>query len=158
MEVDSTKRYANPLLRVENMPSLHALLEAVLPQLRSTERRLVKAPEQASAYQAEIHRLEEAGYIIKVEPDEAKKSEEAWYIPHHIVHHNGKNRVVYNCSFQCKANNLNKLLLPGLTLGPSLRVVLLCFREHQLAFSSDIRGMFHQVRLLPKDRPLLRIL
>lgn len=41
---------------------------------------------------------------------------------------------------------------------PSLLAVLLRFREHSVGISSDIRGMFHQVRLLPEDRPLLRFL
>lgn len=36
--------------------------------------------------------------------------------------------------------------------------VLLCFREHSIAISSNIWGMFHQVRLLPKDKPLHRFL
>ncbi len=75
-----------------------------------------------------------------------------------MTQHNGKNRVVFNCSFQHGGKNLNQLLLPGPTLGPSLMSVLLRFREHTVALSSDIQGMFHQVRLLPEDRPLLRFL
>ncbi len=84
------------------------------------------------------------------------RTKEAWYIPHHMVQHNVKNRVVFNCSFSYQGHNLNELLLPGPTLGPSLLAVLLRFREHSVAISSDIRGMFHQVRLLPQDKPLLR--
>ncbi len=75
-----------------------------------------------------------------------------------MTQHNGKNRVVFNCSFQHGGKNLNQLLLPGPTLGPSLMSVLLRFREHTVALSSDIQGMFHHVRLLPEDRPLLRFL
>ncbi len=81
---------------------------------------------------------------------------ESWYIPHHMVQHNGKNRVVFNCSFSYQGHTLNELLLPGPTLGPSLLPVLLRFREPSVAISSDIRGMFHQVCLLPQDKPLLR--
>lgn len=140
------------------MPQPHAPPEAVLPQLRGIEKRLSKAPEQAAAYQAEILKLQEAGYAVKLEPHQVENAEEACFIPHHIVQHNGKNRVVYNCSFQYQGHNLNELLLPGPVLGPSLLAVLLRFREHSIAFSSDIRGMFHQVRLLPADRSLLRFL
>ncbi|KAI4903701.1 hypothetical protein NFI96_008893, partial [Prochilodus magdalenae] len=140
------------------MPQLWAPKESVLPQLRGTERKLEKNPEQATAYQAEITKLVEAGYIVKQDPDKADKSDEAWYIPHHMVRHNGKNRVVFNCSFPYKGHILNELLLPGPTLGPSLLAVLLRLREHSTAISSDIRGMFHQVRLLPEDRCLLRFL
>lgn len=83
---------------------------------------------------------------------------ECWYIPHHIVSHNGKSRVVFNCSHQYQGQSLNQYLLPGPTLGASLLSVLLRFREHPVAVSGDIRAMFHQVRLLPEDRPLLRFL
>ena len=55
-----------------------------------------------------------------------------------------------------KGLNLNDALLPGPTLGPSLLGVLLRFRQHSVAISGDIKAMFHQVRLLPEDRPLLR--
>lgn len=158
VEVSGVKRYATPLLRVKSMPRLHASPEAVLPHLRGIERRLTKLPEQAAAYQAEIRKLEDAGYAVKLESHQIEGTEEAWYIPHHIVRHNGKNRVVYNCSFQHQGLNLNDFLLPGPALGSSLLAVLLRFRQHAVAFSSDVRAMFHQVRLLPSDRPLLRFL
>lgn len=158
VDVDGVKRYATPLLRVKNMPQLNAPKQAVISQLRATEKRLMKNSEQAAAYSAEIHKLEQAGYAVKLKQPTELDSGSSWYIPHHMVHHNGKNRVVFNCSFRHQGQNLNELLLPGPVLGPSLLAVLLRFREHSVAVSSDIRGMFHQVRLLPEDRPLLRFL
>ena len=159
VEVGGIQRYATPLLGVKNMPQLCAPKEAVLANLRSTERRLLQDPQRAAAYGAEIAKLEKAGYAVKVPDDELNTSAESWFIPHHMVSHNGKNRIVFNCSFTYKGDNLNQLLLPGPTLSSSLMGVLLCFREHSIAVSSDIiKGMFHQVRLLPEDRPLLRFL
>ncbi len=158
VEVDGIMRYATPLLRVKSMPHLTMPKEAVLPQLRGVERKLLKNSDQASVYQAEITKLKDAGYAVKLEPSEVENSKESWYIPHHMVQHNNKNRVVYNCSFGYEGNNLNQFLLPGPTLSPSLLAVLLRFREHSIAVSSDIKGMFHQVRLLPDDMPLLRFL
>ncbi|XP_078797113.1 uncharacterized protein LOC144989073 [Oryzias latipes] len=67
-------------------------------------------------------------------------------------------RLVFNCSFSYQGQTLNEYLLPGPTLGASLLGVLLRFREYAVAISGDIKGMFHQVRLLPEDRPLLRFL
>lgn len=150
VEVDGINRYTIPLFHVQNFPQLCAPKEAVHPQLRaqSTERRLSKAPETPAAYITEIQRLEKAGYVIKMEPA-AEDSQTSWYIPHHMVEHNGKHRVVLNGSFQFQGVDLNKLLLPGPTLAPSLLAVLLCFREHAVTVTSDICGMFHQVRLLP---------
>lgn len=56
VNVNGTERYATPLLRVKHMPQLHTPPGAVLPQLRSIERRL----ERATAYQPEIDKLVEA--------------------------------------------------------------------------------------------------
>ncbi len=138
------------------MPLLQAPKEAVLPNLRSTEKRLERDPIKAAAYKDEIKKLEVSGYAHKLPPGEVDTEGESWFIPHHIVQHNGKNRVVFNCSFQFRGHSLNEYLLPGPALGPSLLGVLLRFREHTVAVSADIRGMFHQVRLLPEDRHLLR--
>uniref|UniRef100_A0A9J8D9V3 Tc1-like transposase DDE domain-containing protein n=3 Tax=Cyprinus carpio TaxID=7962 RepID=A0A9J8D9V3_CYPCA len=156
VDVNGVQRYATPLLRVKNMPRLCAPKEAVLPQLRGIEKRLERDTVLAAAYQGELAKLVQAGYVVKLSQEQVERTKEAWYIPHHMVQHNGKNRVVFNCSFSYQGHNLNELLLPGPTLGPSLLAVLLRFREHSVAISSDIRGMFHQVRLLPQDKPLLR--
>lgn len=158
VEVDGVLRYATPLLRTKGMPHLQAPKDAVLAHLRGTEKRLSRDPERAKAYNSEILKLEQSGYAVKLDHEAVDQSSESWYIPHHMVHHNGKNRIVYNCSFQFRGNNLNECLLPGPTLSPTLLGVLLRFREHAVAITSDIKGMFHQVRLLPKDKPLLRFL
>ncbi|XP_039516158.1 uncharacterized protein LOC120470642, partial [Pimephales promelas] len=120
VEVDGVNRYATPLLRVKNMPCLRTSKDAVLASLRSTERRLMKDPIRASAYAAEILKLEQAGYVKKVTEEELSLSTESWFIPHHMVSHNGKTRLVFNCSFAYKGYNLNELLLPGPTLTSSL--------------------------------------
>lgn len=73
-----------------------------------------------------------------------------------MVTHNNKNRIVFNCFYLYRGLNPNEWLLPGPTLGPSLLGVLLRLREHSVAISGDVKAMFHQVRLLPEDRPLLR--
>lgn len=103
-----------------------------------------------------MQKLTGAGAAQKVTQE--KPPEECWYIPHYLVAHNGKNRLVFNCSHQYIGQTLNQYLLPGPTLGASLVGVLLRFCEHPIAISGDIKWMFHQVCLLPKDRPLLRFL
>lgn len=87
-----------------------------------------------------------------------KPPKECWYILHHLVAHNGEYRLIFNCSHQYLGQTLNQYLLPGPTLGASLVGVLLRFREHPIAVRGDIKGMFHQIHLLPEDRPLLRFL
>lgn len=68
---------------------------------------------------------------------------------HRCVGRSGYQRGRCFCIWQ----SLNTYLLPGPTLGALLR-----FREHVVAISGDIKGMFHQVRLFPEDHALLRFL
>ncbi len=158
VNVDGVLRYATPFLRKPDMPQLKAPKESVLPHLRALERRLSKSSELTKVYNQEIERLEQCGYVVKLAAEAVDQTPESWYIPHHMVHHNGKHRVVYNCSFKYQCHNLNNYLLPGPTLTSTLLGVLLRFREHAIAITSDIKGMFHQIRLLPEDKPLLRFL
>ena len=78
--------------------------------------------------------------------------------PHHVVRHNGKHRLGFNCSFQHNGMVLNECLLPGTVMGPSLRGVLLCISQHSIAIAGYVRAVFHQVCLLPEERPSLHFL
>ncbi|KAL2085017.1 hypothetical protein ACEWY4_020535 [Coilia grayii] len=126
--------------------------------LRRTERRLSNNPEQVTIYNREINKLEKEGYAVKITSEDVNRTTGSWYIPHYMVFHNGKARVVFNCSFTYQEHNLNNNLLPGPTLGPPLLGVLLRFREHAVTISGDIRAMFHKVRLFSSDQPFLRFL
>ncbi len=88
-----------PFFHHKDIPLLNATRDSVLPNLRSVERRLLKDPEKAETYQAEMSRLLETGAVCVV-PDPVPDTSECWYIPHHIVSHNGKCRLVFNCSHQ----------------------------------------------------------
>ncbi|KAK7881385.1 hypothetical protein WMY93_029794 [Mugilogobius chulae] len=156
VKVGDTLRYATPLLRLQSAPSLKAPAEAVMPLLRGTERRLKRDPALAKQYEAEIQKLISGGCVVKLSEEEVKASKESWFIPHHLVHHNGKPRLVWDGSFTFNGLSLNEQLLAGPTLGPSLIGVLLRFRQYAVAISGDIRAMFHQVCLLPDDQTLLR--
>lgn len=61
------------------MPPLKAPKEAVLVQLQATKKRLLRDPEKAAAYTAEIQRLAAASYIKKLEPGE-EDTPMSWYI------------------------------------------------------------------------------
>ena len=118
VEVDGVQRYATPLLRIKDMPTSQAPKESVMSHLRG------------SSYPEEIQKLEKVGYVIKIPSKEVELKGESWYLPHHLVTHNGKDRVVFNCSYTYDGRTLNKLLLPGPTLGPTLLGVLIRFRQH----------------------------
>ncbi len=158
VEISGVMRYATPLLRQPSAELLKAPKEAVMANLRSTERRLAKDFRRAESYCSEMKKLQEAGYVAEISTQEAEQSPESWYIPHHMVTHNNKDRIVFNCSYSFQGHALNDILLPGPVLGPSLLGVLLRFHEHPIAISGDVKGMFHQVRLLPNDKPIVHFL
>lgn len=158
-EVNGTLCYATPLLCRKDMPLLQSTKEDVMPNLRGIERRLARDPARAAIYKEEMDKLIKVGFVIRCGPEvPTPQDREAWYIPHHLVSHNGKNRLVFNCSHVYRGQSLNAYLLPGPTLGASLLGVLLRIRKHAVAISGDIKGMFHQVCLLPEDCALLRFL
>lgn len=64
--------YGAPLLRRKNMPHFQAPGEAV-PTLRNTERCLLKDPEKASAYSAEIKKLVDTGSVAKLATPEVSE-------------------------------------------------------------------------------------
>ncbi|XP_049330100.1 uncharacterized protein LOC111189521 [Astyanax mexicanus] len=155
VNIGGVLRYATPLIRAKGAPELKTTVDAVLPSLRSTERRLAKDPVKAQIYESEIQKLIDGGCVNRLNPEEVDQTSESWFIPHHLVQHNGKHRLVFNCSFSYQGLSLNEQLLPGPILGPSLIGVILRFRQYPVAISGDIKAMFHQVRLLPGDQPLL---
>ena len=85
---------------------------------RSTERQLEKDPAKAKVYEAEIQKLIDGGCVTKLSEEEMDKFSESWFIPHHLVHHNGKDHLVFDCAFTYRGLSLNEQFLPGPTLGP----------------------------------------
>ncbi|KAF0029308.1 hypothetical protein F2P81_018413 [Scophthalmus maximus] len=71
--IDAVSRYATPLLHKRNAPILHVPPTAVMSLLRATERRLSNNPEQCAVYNEEIHKLEEAGYTVKISANETSR-------------------------------------------------------------------------------------
>lgn len=67
---------------------------------------MLKNPEKA-AINHEIDKLLEAGYA-KNPVEVVQTQESAWYIPHHLVEHNGKHHLVSICSFHHQGQVLNK--------------------------------------------------
>lgn len=117
VEVYGVSHYATPLLRKGNAMVLHAGPESVIALLRNSNSEL------AEVYNKEILKLEQAGYAMKLTPEEGKGTDESWFIPHHLVHHNKKARIVFNCSYQFRQASLNDHILPGPRLG---KFLMLC--------------------------------
>ena len=106
------------------------------------------------------------GYAELVPPDETsdrlsdklETKPKVWFIPHHGLYHpkKGKFRCVFDCAATHCDKSLNKNLLQGPDLTNNLVGVLIRFRQEPVAFSCDIEGMFHQVKVNKECRDLLR--
>ena len=94
----------------EQRPSLPNNTELAKRRLRSTERKLSKDHEVATAYQSVINKYLEKKYIRKVPPDEPKPECE-WLPPHFAVvrpeKETTKVRIVFDGSATCKGESLN---------------------------------------------------
>ena len=99
------------------------------------------------------------GFIELV--DTSKKSNKEHYIPHHCVKKNSSTtpiRIVYDCS--CQQSDKHPLLNDCLHTGPpflnDLCSILLRFRTHNYAISTDIEKAFLHISLHEEDRDCTR--
>ena len=156
-------RYQVGMLWADDESSLPNNYFSALVQLKSLERRLEKTPELKPFYAQTIKDDFDKGYIVQVEKSDCFRVENPreWYLPHHPVFHPhkpGKVRRVLNGAAKFHGVSLNSKLLTGPDLLQTLIHVLIRFRQHPYAVSTDIEGMFLQVGVILEDRPSLRFL
>ena len=70
----------------------------------------------------------------------------------------GKVRIVFDCAAKYHGISLNQQLLQGPDFTNPLVGVLTRFRQETTAIAADIKGMFHQVYVDPKDFDVFRLL
>ena len=100
------------------------------------------------------------GHAMLVEGDELNDVHQ-WYLPHHAVFKRSnpeKCRVVFDCAAQFKGMSLNDAIHQGPNFLNNLAGVLIRFRKEAVAVVGDIKLMFHQCYVLPRDRRFLRFL
>ena len=90
-----------------------------------------------------------------------KPMQETFYLPMHAVRKEEstttKLRVVFDASAKSSTGiSLNDALLVGPTVHPPLIDVLLRFRTHRIALTTDVSKMYRAVELVPSDRDLHR--
>ena len=116
----------------------------------------------AERYKETIDGYLEKGYARKLSPQKAaSRTPKQWFLPHHAVlnpNEPGKVRVVMDARAKHDCTSLNDQLLVGSDLLNNLCGMLLHFREERVALTADIEAMFHQCRIIEKDRPALRFL
>ncbi|KAJ8017933.1 hypothetical protein HOLleu_44355 [Holothuria leucospilota] len=134
--------------------------QMAMKRLTNLRNKIEKQPKFGADYTAFMEDVITKGYaetVPEAQPDDGKE----WYVPHHGVYHPMKPekiRVVFDCAARYGGMSLNDKLLSGPNLMNSLQGVLMRFREHPVAFSSDIECMFYQVKVPEDQRDLLRFL
>jgi len=142
------------------LPSNKAICER---QTRTLARKLARQPAMLNLYGNIISEQEKRQFIECAPIEIERPTTGVHYIPHHPVYKNSSTtsvRIVYNCSCRQspKYASLNDCLLVGDTPLIDVCVILLRFRLHQYALSTDIEKAFLHVKLDEQDRDYTRFL
>ena len=131
-------------------------------RLAHLQRKFLRSGEEyRNEYTAFMDDMLSNGYAERIPEQEVHCGHDrVWYIPHHSVYHPQKQkiRVVFDCAASYRGVSLNDKLLQGPDLANSLVGVIMRFRQEPVAMMADIKSMYHQVRVPPRDRDLLRFL
>ena len=123
----------------------------------STERKLVKDKAVAVAYQLVLNVYLDKKYICCV-PDGEPTPECQWLLPHFPVVQpekaTSKVRIVFDGSAPFEGKSLNTEALTGPKLQSDIFDILVKFRKEWVALVGEISQMYHQLVLLPEDRPM----
>ncbi|XP_046863136.1 uncharacterized protein LOC124456869 [Xenia sp. Carnegie-2017] len=134
-----------------------------LKRLESTERRLLKIPTQAAAYNNKMTEMENMGFSRKLSEKEVKEHKQPFhYISHHAVLRPDSTstpvRIVFNSSATFLGHKLNDYWQKGPDLLNSLFGVILRFRENKVALTADISKMYHRVLISVEEQHAHRFL
>ena len=154
--------YELPLPLKDNFKGLHNNRDDAVRRMRHLKKRSASPnnKEYMEEYMKFMGDMIAKGYAERAPSTADARPGMLFYINHHGTRHPKKNklRVVFNCSQEISGESLNKYLLQGPLLTNNLTGVLLRFRQEPIAVTCDIEAMFHQVRVNPEHRDLLRFL
>ena len=137
--------------------------EQAVKKLEATERRLLKNPDHAKAYNQQMVEMEQLGFSRKLtEKEEREYDGPVHYVSHHeVLKHDSKStpvRIVFNASSSFHGHKLNDYWMKGPDLLNDLFGVVLRFRENQTAIMEDISKMYHRILIPESDQQVHRFL
>ncbi|XP_055542959.1 uncharacterized protein LOC129728541 [Wyeomyia smithii] len=102
------------------------------------------------------------GYAHRIKPEELKFIEPSrvWYLPLGVMSNPrkpGKIRLIWDAAARVDGVSFNDMMLKGPDMLTALPTVLLRFRQKRVAFSGDIREMFHQFLIRSNDKQMQRV-
>ena len=145
----------------EDRPYLPTNINICTKRTTTLVHKLKQTPELLNIYDNIIKDQEKRGFIERVNDDDTTKN--AHYLPHRPVKKDSVTtpiRIVYDCS--CRGNGFSASLNDCLIAEPpflnNLCGILLRFRSHAFALSTDIEKAFLHVKLHSEDRNFTRFL
>ena len=154
--------YQLPLLwKDECQKQLPDNLPLARKRLFHLRNRFLKDEKLRKAYTEAIESYLSEGYAQEITEKDIQNASTVWYIPHHPVVNPskpGKLRVVFDCAAKFNGTSLNDKLMKGPDLANSLVGVLTRFRKNKVALVADVKAMFHQIKVDPRDQNALRFL
>ena len=131
-----------------------------LRRLENTEKRLLKSPDVASAYNQCIEQYIEKGYVTRIPQQDRSTSK--WFLPHFPIlrpdKDTTKTRIVFDASAKYQGMSLNDAIYQGPKLQRNLFDVLLRFRRQPVAVVCDIAEMYLRIGIATEDKPYHRFL
>ncbi|GFY00007.1 integrase catalytic domain-containing protein [Trichonephila clavipes] len=131
-----------------------------IQRLNSLWKRLSRDKEYLSLYEKFLHEYEDLGHMREIKAD---GSGVAFYMPHHGVYRPEKSTsklsTVFNASSpSTSGKSLNSIQFNGGLVQEDLFSIMVRFRKHKYAFTTDIEKMFRMINIHPAQTCLQRIL
>ncbi|GFV50616.1 integrase catalytic domain-containing protein [Trichonephila clavipes] len=134
--------------------------QTAIQRLNSLWKRLSRDKEYLSLYEKFLQEYEDLGHMREIKAD---GSEVSFYMPHHGVYRPEKSttkmRTVFNASSpSTSGKSLNSIQFNGGLVQEDLFSIMVRFRKHKYAFTTDIEKMFRMINIHPEQTCLQRIL
>ncbi|XP_044746498.1 uncharacterized protein LOC123308039 [Coccinella septempunctata] len=136
--------------------------EIAIKRFANLERKLIANQTLRNLYTSFLREYAELGHMTEVTDSDSTLSDQEYVMPHHGVLRDTslttRLRVVFNASSPSSSGvSLNDLQMNGPVVQSDILSIILRFRMRAIALSGDIKMMYRQILVDPKQRKLQRI-
>ena len=157
MKIKENRAYAGLLWKDDTRPFSNHF--AALQLFKRTEN-FCRPPKIRHQIQKTISDWVQQGFLKEITEFRDRHRDDCFYIPSFIITREDrsttKHHLVFNAARAFSGKSLNDYLSPGPNNMCDLTQVLLRFRRHPFTYTCDIKQMYMQIKVHPKDRPYLR--
>lgn len=151
--------YEAPILWKPGQPDLPNNRQLAETRCKSLIRRFQQDGAFERRYRQAMQTNFDEGYAVRLGDSELTEETPSYFLPHFGVDKPpGKLRIVFDAAAKYKGRCLNDIICSGPPLQNPLPSVVIKFREGEIAWTSDIKGMYNRIRLSKADRRFHRFL